>query len=466
MLIAPEGGWQYPDFMSTRRVFVKSAALLGAASLVPERAPAQLEHAEAVIADTRFDGTSVDFDRPMSAESVVDPATLARDEAYWNRVAQNYRSIESVTNMEAGYFGMMATPVLEAFHRNIDRANRGSSHFSRREFPAIAQSVRERVASFVGAKPTEIVLSRGATEALQALISQYVRVGAGDTVMYADLDYNAMQWAMNALAARRGANVARLNIPEPATREGILAAYTTALDANPRTRLLLLTHCNNKTGLIIPVKDIVAIARQRDVDVVVDAAHSFGQVPLSVQDLDADFVGLNLHKWIGAPVGAGAMYIREGKLDLIERAHADESAPASRIESRLHTGTANFAIVMTIPDALDFQAKIGVENKAARLRYLRDSWVKGVRSVSGVQVLTPDDADLVGAITSFRLHGRTTTPANQAIAKMLLDEFGLFTFYRTGLAKGDCVRVTPALYNGVADAHQLAKAITTIAARG
>ena len=284
--------------------------------------------------------------------------------------------------------------------------------------------------------------------------------------MYADLDYNAMQWAMNGLAARRGANVARLNIPEPATREGILAAYTTALDANPRTRLLLLTHCNNKTGLILPVKDIVAIARNRGVDVVVDAAHSFGQVPLSVQDLDADFIGLNLHKWIGAPVGAGAMYIREGKLDLIERAHSDESAPADRIESRLHTGTTNFSIVMTIPDALDFQAKIGVENKAARLRYLRDSWVKSVRDVSGVQVLTPDDAALVGAITSFRLHGRNTAPANQGIAKTLLDEFGLFTFYRTGLAKGDCVRVTPALYNGVADAEKLAKAIKTIAARG
>ena len=396
----------------------------------------------------------------------MDPSTLARDEAHWKRIAQNYRVMDSVTNMEAGYFGMMATPVLEAFHRNIDRANRGSSYFSRREFPAIAASVRERVASFVGAKPTEIALSRGATEALQALISQYVRVGTGDTVMYADLDYNAMQWAMNGLAARRGGTVARLNIPEPATREGILAAYTTALDANPRTRLLLLTHCNNKTGLILPVKDIVAIARKRGVDVVVDAAHSFGQVPLSVADLDADFVGLNLHKWIGAPVGAGAMYIREGKLDLIERAHADESASADRIESRLHTGTANFAIVMTIPDALDFQAKIGVENKAARLRYLRDSWVKEVRRVGGVQVLTPDDADLVGAISSFRLHGRTTAAANQAIAKTLLDEFGLFTFYRTGLAKGDCVRVTPALYNGVADAEKLGRALRTIAARG
>lgn len=450
--------------MTTRRGFVKEAALngallLGSASALAAQSGAGLgEHTE-----EEFPPGESGARAPAPSR---DPATLARDEAHWKRIAQNYRVIDSVTNLEAGYFGMMATPVLEAFHRNIDRANRGSSYFSRREFPAIAASVRERVATFVGAKPTEIALSRGATEALQALISQYKRVGTGDSVMYADLDYNAMQWAMNALATQRGANVARLNIPEPATRESILAAYAAALDANPRTRLLLLTHCNNKTGLLLPVKDITAMAHARGVDVVVDAAHSFGQVPLTVNDLGADFIGLNLHKWIGAPVGAGAMYIREGKLDLIDRAHADESAPADRIESRLHTGTANFAIGMTIPDALDFQATIGVENKAARLRYLRDRWVSAVRNLPGVDVLTPDDASLVGAISSFRLHGRGTGAANQAVAKTLLDEFGLFTFYRTGLAKGDCVRVTPALYNSVADADKLANAIKTIAARG
>ena len=89
-----------------------------------------------------------------------------------------------------------------------------------------------------------------------------------------------------------------------------------------------------------------------------------------------------------------------------------------------------------------------------------------MRDVKGVGILTPDDAHLVGAITGFRLHGRGTREANQTITKALLDEFGIFTFYRTGLAKGDCVRVTPALYNRVADADKLATAIKAIAARG
>jgi selenocysteine lyase/cysteine desulfurase len=432
--------------MTTRRAFIKDASLAGAASLAL--------------------GSSVSAaSLPPLQTPVVSPKELAADENFWARVAQRYEINGNITNLEAGYFGLMALPVIAAFHRNTERANRESSYFARRDYPAIFTATRQRVAAFVGAKPSELTISRNATEALQSLIGQYNKVGPGDTVMYADLDYNAMQYAMNELAARKGAVVARLDIPEPATHDAVLAAYKTALDANPKTKLLLLTHCNNKTGLLLPVKDIVALARPRGIDVVVDAAHSFGQVPLTMADLDAEFVGLNLHKWIGAPIGAGAMYIREDKLASIDRAHGDEGSLTSN-DSRLHTGTSNFATVMTVPDALAFQESIGIENKAARLRYLRDRWVHAVRGVKGVDILTPDDPTLVGAITGFRLNGRTDGPGNRQLTATLHDEFGIFTFARTGIARGDCVRVTPALYNSAADVDKLAAAITKIAARG
>ena len=393
-----------------------------------------------------------------------DPHEIAQDEAYWRQVAGQYRITDSATNMEAGFFGMMAAPVLAAYHEHIDRVNRESSYFARREFPAMAAEARRRVAEALGVSAAEIAFSRNATEALQSLIGQYNGVKAGDTVMYADLDYNAMQWSMNALAERRGANVVTLDIPEPATHENILSAYTGALDANPRTKLLLLTHCNNKTGLLLPVAEVAAVARARGVDVVVDAAHSFGQVPLSLAELGADFVGVNLHKWVGAPVGAGVMYIRAGRLAAIDRAHGDQGS-LDRIDSRMHTGTSDFATVMTIPNALDFQASIGIPNKSARLRYLRNRWAEAARDIRGVDVLTPSDPRFVGAITGFRLHGRGTREANQAVARTLLEEFGIFTVWRSGLAKGDCVRVTPALYNSPADADRLVDALRVMAAR-
>src|SRR5690606_17275671 len=101
-------------------------------------------------------------------------------------------------------------------------------------------------------------------------------------------------------------------------------------------------------------------------------------------------------------------------LDAIDRAHGDPGSLQS-VQSRLHTGTTNFATILTVADALDFQATIGIERKAARLRYLRDRWVSRVRDVSGIDILTPDEPGMVGAITGFRLHGRGTRDANQAV---------------------------------------------------
>jgi selenocysteine lyase/cysteine desulfurase len=400
------------------------------------------------------------LNRPAGA-----PEAVARDEAYWRRVAANYKVAGTFTNLEAGYFGMMAAPVLAAFHRHTDRVNLESSHYVRRQFPADVEAARARVAAFLGVTPAEIAFSRGATEALQCLIAQYNKIAPGDTVMYADLDYNAMQFAMNWLVERRGAVVAKLVIPEPPTRDNVLDAYAAALQAHPRTKLLLLTHLNNKTGLVLPVKEIAALARARGADVVVDAAHSFGQMDLKMADLGADFVGCNLHKWIGAPVGAGVMYIKASRLPDIDRMMGDEGSTAS-IESRIHSGTANFATFLTVPHALDFHHAVGGAHKAARIRYLRDRWVQAVRGTRGIDILTPDDREMAAGITSFRIHGRTGRAENQAVAAELLEKHGLFTFWRTGLAKGDCVRVTPALYNTPADLDRLVTALKAIAARG
>jgi selenocysteine lyase/cysteine desulfurase len=257
--------------------------------------------------------------------------------------------------------------------------------------------------------------------------------------------------------------VVTFDIPEPATRENVLAAYQQVLASTAAARLLLVTHLSNKTGLIVPVKEIVAMARERGVGVIVDAAHSFGQCDLELDDLGADFVGLNLHKWLGAPVGAGVMYIKEERLGDIDAMLGDDG-PADRIDSRIHTGTTNFATFLTVPAALDFNDAVGGPHKAARLRYLRDRWVRAVRGTPGIDVLAPDDPGMAAAITSFRLGGRTRREENQAIARELLDRFGIFTVWRTGVARGDCVRVTPALYNSPADVDRLVEALREMAA--
>ncbi len=447
--------------MSTRRDFLRSASAATAATAAAFALP---PHAIATPSRDLLARARDRAGKPLPAAPRGSDEHVAQDEAYWREVAAQYAITDATTNLEAGYWGMMSAPVLAAYHRNVDHVNRGSSYFARREFPALSQAARARTATALGVAPGEIAFARNATEALQSIIGQYNRLQAGESVMYADIDYPAMQMAMNALAAKRGASVATLEIPEPGSRDEIIAAYTRALDANPRTRLLLLTYPSNKSGLMPPVRELVALAKSRGVDTVLDAAHAFGQVPLNLADVGAPFVGVNLHKWIGAPIGVAALCIRQDALDRVDRAHGDDG-PIERIDSRIHTGTTDFAAVMTVPEALDFQERIGIPRKAARLRYLRDAWVQPARAIAGVNILTPDEPGLAGAITSFRLHGDGSRERNAAIARALLEEFGIFTVARSGLAKGECVRVTPALYSTPGDAEKLVRALREMASR-
>lgn len=289
---------------------------------------------------------------------------VATDQAYWSAVRGLYAVTPDVVNLENGYWGVMPEPVRREFIRQTDMVNQQNSYYARQRFGADFEAVRVKVAEAVGAAPQEIALTRGATEALQLLIGGYNRLKPGDSVLYADLDYDSMQYAMNALKARRGVEVVKFNIPEPATRQAVLDAYASALDANPKTRLLLLTHVSHRTGLVMPVAEIVRMAKARGIDCIVDAAHSWGQLDIKVGDLEADFVGFNLHKWIGAPLGIGFLYIKKDRLDSIDRDMGDEDFPESDIRSRVHTGTVNFATVLTVPTAIALHQEIGADRKS------------------------------------------------------------------------------------------------------
>lgn len=290
--------------------------------------------------------------------------------------------------------------------------------------------MRVKVAEAVGAGVEEIALTRGATEALQHLIGGYNRLKPGDGVLYADLDYDSMQYAMNALRARRGVDVVKFDVPEPATRQAVLDAYARAIEANPKTRLLLLTHVSHRTGLVMPVAEIARMAKAKGIDTIVDAAHSWGQIDFKVSELEADFVGFNLHKWIGAPLGVGFLYIRKDRLAAIDRDMGDEDFAESDIRSRVHTGTVNFATVLTVPTAVALHQQIGAAAKQARLRHLRDYWVSRVRGFKDIEILTPDEAGSYGAITSFRLAGKTSKVDNEAIVVKLRDSHKVMTVRR------------------------------------
>ena len=403
---------------------------------------------------------------PASAAPLARPpktaTELARDEGFWSTVAAQYEVTDRITNLENGYWGIMAAPVRQTYKSLSDRVNRENTWFARRRLTETLDGVRARVAEFLGVGDDEIVVTRGATETLQALIAGYNKLKPGDTVLYADLDYSEMKNAMRWLAERRGVNVVKINFPEPASRPAVIDMYARAFEENPGLKMMLMTHLNNWTGLISPVAEVAEMARARGIDIILDAAHSVGQVDFNMADLGCDFIGVNLHKWVGAPIGCGVMYIRRKRIADIDT-YLGKTPGSPDIAARIDTGTANWAAYMTIPAALDFHNSIGTANKQARLRYLRDLWVGEMRGRRGIDVLTPDDADMVAGLTSFRLNGERTTEGNNALVRRLADDFGVLTVRRTGPAAGDCIRVTPAVYNTPADVMKLVAALKTMA---
>jgi selenocysteine lyase/cysteine desulfurase len=386
----------------------------------------------------------------------------AAPEDDWERIAREYDVTREVIQLEHGNWGMMARPVLAAYEAMVERVNRDTSYYARRTMVPDVEKARGALASAMGVGIDEITFTRNATEAMKVLILQYNRLKPGDAVLYADLDYDSMQTSLESLARLRGVRVIKIALPEPATRSSLLQAYRTACDANPAIKIALVTQLSHRTGLVLPVAEIVDMARERGIDALVDAAHSVGQLDFRLPDLKADFVGINLHKWIGNPLGVGALHIRRERIGAIDPDPAEKPS-SSDIVSRVHTGTPDYAAQLTVPTALAFQAGIGAGRRAARLKALRDRWVHKVRDLPQVQVLTPGDPSLYGAITSFRLRGRTSHEDNVALAKTLLEKYRIFTVHRDGLASGSCIRVTPSLASRMSDLDALSAAIRSIA---
>jgi isopenicillin-N epimerase len=392
------------------------------------------------------------------------PTELARDEAHWAQIATLFDPPPAgIIQLESGHFGAMPRTVRTAYEARVDRVNRETTLYTRGDYARDAAAVRTRAAALLGVDAEEIAFTRGGSESMATLIGGYNRLRPGDAVLYADLDYDAMQTGMESLAKRRGVRVIRIDLPEPATRQNVIDAYDRALAANPAIRMMLLTQLSHRTGLVPPVAEIVALARARGVDVLLDVGHALGQVEFSLRDLGVQFAGLNLHKWIAAPLGVGLVYVAKDRIPDIDPSLLE--GPSDRIDARIHTGTVNFAAVLSVPDAIDVHEAIGLPAKAHRLRYLRDLWAEPLRADPRFEVLTPADPSLYAGLTSFRIRGRTSAADNVALRQALFDRHRIFTIERTGVAKGACVRVAPSFVNDASHPAALLAACRDVAAR-
>jgi selenocysteine lyase/cysteine desulfurase len=374
------------------------------------------------------------------------------DETYWSTIRAQYTRSHDFINLENGYFGMPADPVRAALRRYQDEVDRENAFFLRTRWAARLARVKALLAEFTGVAPDELLITRSAVESLNILLLGYP-FEAGDAIVMARHDYDSSHDIVRMVAERKSLTVVQVDVPSDLDDEDAIAAlYADAI--TPRTRVLLITHIVHRTGRIMPVARLAALARERGIDAIVDGAHALAQLDYTIPQVGAPFAAFNLHKWLGAPLGTGLLYIARERIGDIAPLYGDVTSARTNIDKLGHVGTVPPAPIMAIEDALAFHAAIGSRNKEARLRWLARRWMDQVADVPGVRLYTPRDPRLHGALGAFGIDG---VPAADVVRR-LMDEHRIFTVVRK-FGGGEIVRVTPHLYTGPEDLDALAAAI-------
>ncbi len=400
-----------------RRAFLKGSTLAGLA------APLLLSQVQQAVA----------------AVSGKSAEALAQDEGFWRSVRGDYRLKPDYINLENGYYCFMPEATLERQVAHLRRVNYEGSYYMRTVRQGNKRLVAERVGAVVGAPAEEIAITRNTTESLDLVIGG-IDWKAGDEAVLAEQDYGAMQNHFKLVARRYGVVNKVVSVPNhPESDEALVALYADAI--TDKTRLLMISHMINITGQVLPVRKICDMAHARGVEVLVDGAHAYAHVPFQMAELDCDYYGASLHKWLSAPLGAGLLYVKKEKIPSLWPLLAARDLPDDDIRRLNHTGTDPVHVDLGILDALEYQAALGLPRKAARLHFLQRYWTEQLRGVPGVIVNTPADPVRHGGIGNVGLEGWDP----RDLAKTLLEEHRIFTvgIDRPGV-RG--LRITPNLY--------------------
>jgi len=241
----------------------------------------------------------------------------------------------------------------------------------------------------------------------------------------------------------------------PQSDDEIVNLYASAI--TDKTKLLMVCHIINITGQILPVRKICDMAHARGVQVMVDGAHSFAHIKFAIPDLDCDYFGSSLHKWLSVPLGAGILYVKKERIGGVWPLIAEGERKPDDISRLNHTGTHPVHTDLAIADAIDFYNLIGVERKEARLRFLQNYWTSKVRELPNVELYTPAGPERSCAIANVGIRNMKPKDLND----ILLSKYKIFTVPIDGAGVHGC-RITPNVYTTTAELDVLVKALTEI----
>ena len=387
------------------------------------------------------------------------PEGLAGDESYWREIQQSFTVDRSIINLNNGGVSPSPRVVQDAMRRYLEYSNEAPSYTMWRILEPQVEVIRRGLGAAFGCDPEEIAITRNASEALEICIFG-LDLKPGDEILTTNQDYPRMLTSWRQRERREGVKLKMIPFPvPPPSMDDLYERFERAI--TPRTKVILVCHITNLTGQIFPIKRICRLGRERGIEVIVDGAHAFAHFPFKHADLDCDYYGTSLHKWLLAPHGTGFLYVRKSKIRGLWPLMAADEKQGDDIRKFEEIGTHPAANHNAIAEALTFHNGIGIERKAARLRYLKDRWARRLEQNKGVRLLTPYDPAQSCGLANFSVEGMD----HRKLSAHLWDHFRINV---TPIVHEEFsgIRVTPNVYTTLDEIDTFCEAVEKVIRSG
>lgn len=392
----------------------------------------------------------------LNSFSYLSGNEITANEDFWKQVRLDYKLKSDYINLESGYYNIIPTPTMNRMIDHVKMVNLEGSYYMRTVQWENKKRMTEKLAQVVGSTSENIIITRNTTESLDMVIKG-MPWEEGDEAIMAVQDYGAMKDMFRQVSKRFGVEIKKVSVPNhPKSDEELLSLYRDAITEN--TKLLMVCHMINVTGQILPIRKICDMAHERGVQVMVDGAHCVGHFEFNIEDLNCDYYGSSLHKWLAVPLGTGLLYVKDEHIDTLWPIFAESKREAGDISRLNHTGTHPVYHDLTIEDAIEYYQMLGPARKEARLRYLQQYWTSQVREHPRIRINTPSDPERACGIANVGIDG--IKPSE--LAKQLLEKYNIFTV-AIDFANVKGCRITPNVFTLTEELDVFVKALKEMA---
>ena len=396
------------------------------------------------------------FSTSLNTLKHLSPNQIATEENFWLQVRKDYSLKPDYINLESGYYNIIPNPTLNHMIDHARMVNYEGSYYMRTVQWDQKNAMAAKLAKVVGTSAKNLIITRNTTESLDMVIKG-MNWKKGDEAVYAKQDYGAMKMMFEQVSRRYGTKNIIVSVPNhPTSDEEIVRIYQNAITS--RTKLLMVCHMVNITGQILPIKKICQMAHKKGVQVMVDGAHCVGHFQFKIDDLECDYYGSSLHKWLAVPLGTGMLYVRDKHIDNLWPVYAEHHREPGDIARLNHIGTHPVYHDLSIENAIEYYAMLGAERKEARLRYLQEYWSSKVRTHPNIIVNTPKESFRACGIANVGL--KNLKP--HELAKQLMDRYQIFTV-AIDYANVQGCRISPNVFTTTQELDVFVKALQELA---